>query len=360
MRWANGLHEAGVEVHLITQHPELESVAEGIQVHHFPFRGVLGYFRMVPAVRKLLKRLQPDLVNAHYASGYGTTARLARYRPCLLSVWGSDVYDVPFKSRLHRHLIRQNIQWADAVASTSHAMAKQVHSFVPFLEEIAITPFGVDIEAFSGQTYSLNERAAGTPLVIGTVKKLAPKYGVDTLLKAFAIVRQHCLNAAPSSEPNLQLRLVGDGPDRRALEDLAETLGIAHVTEFLGRIPHDTVPRELAGMDIFAALSREDSESFGVAAIEAGAARRPVVVSDAGGLPEVVRDGETGLIVPRENPEAAAEALTQLVQDGKLRLRMGEAGAAHVARQYDWAASVNTMLEVYRKTVMNRHSQTRR
>ena len=69
-------------------------------------------------------------------------------------------------------------------------------------------------------------------------------------------------------------------------------------------MPHTSVPQELARLDIYVALSRMDSESFGVAIIEAGVAGRPVVVSDAGGLPEVTIDGVTGLVVPREDPSA--------------------------------------------------------
>jgi len=85
------------------------------------------------------------------------------------------------------------------------------------------------------------------------------------------------------------------------------------------------------------------------AIIEAGAAGRPVVVSDAGGLPEVVVNGITGLVVPRENPQAAAMA--QLVLDQDLRIKMGEAGKQHVVKTYDWGACVETMVGVYKKVV---------
>lgn len=88
-----------------------------------------------------------------------------------------------------------------------------------------------------------------------------------------------------------------------------------------------------------------------MAVIEAGAAGRPVVVSDAGGLPEVVKDGETGIVVPRDDPDAAAGALYKLVMDPELRKRMGRNGFEHVSQTYDWSSSVNTMLGALERTV---------
>jgi len=352
IRWANGLQAAELEVHVVSQHPEVEPFADGVQVHLFPFRGVTGYFTMVPGVKKLLKRIRPDLVNAHYASGYATTARLVGYRPWLLSVWGSDVYDFPYKSPLHKWLVRKNLRAADKVASTSHCMAEQTRLLVEDLGPIAITPFGVDMEAYAGihpSPVKNDDRAA--PLVIGTVKKMAPKYGIDTLIQAFAIARRELQQQAPELAERLMLRLIGDGPQTAELQALAVREGIAEVTTFVGRVPHDQVPSALTELDIYVALSRLDSESFGVAIIEAGAAGRPVVVSDAGGLPEVTRDGETGLVVPREDPQAAAEAMLRLIHDPALRNRMGAAGQRHVAEHYGWPTCIATMQALYRQTI---------
>jgi glycosyltransferase involved in cell wall biosynthesis len=148
-----------------------------------------------------------------------------------------------------------------------------------------------------------------------------------------------------------RLRLVGDGHQTQELQQLAGELHLSKVTEFVGRVPHPQVFEELSKLDIYVALSRLDSESFGVAIIKAGAAGRPVVVSDAGGLPEVVIDQKTGLVVPRENPQAAADALNQLVMNSEQRIQMGEAGKEHVRANYDWSICVHQMLCVYRQTI---------
>lgn len=346
IRWVNGLGAAGVEVHLISQQPLLTVLHKNVRAHLFPDRGMPGYFLMASPVRKLLKQLQPDLVNAHYASGYGTTARLVNYRPWLLSVWGSDVFEFPNKSPLHKWWVSNNLKTADAVASTSHCMAEQTRSLLPQLQDIATTPFGVDIQAFSLHIGTSEPRSS---LTIGTVKALKPIYGIDTLIRAFAKLKHDLLAGDCDTAQRLRLRIVGDGPQMKELEQLAESLKIAPDLDFVGHVPHTRVPQELAALDIYVALSR--SESFGVAAIEAGAAGLPVVVSDAGGLPEVVLAEQTGLVVPKDNPDAAAAALLRLVQDRRLRLRLGAAGQQHVAARYSWPACVQTMIDVYQKTI---------
>ena len=348
IRWANGLSRAGVNVHLLTQHEDLESVVEGVEIHRFPYRGTAGYYLMVPGVRRVLRRISPDLLNAHYASGYGTTARLAGFHPYLLSVWGSDVYDVPRRSFLHRHLVRSNLLAADRIASTSHCMAERVRELVPEIGHIEITPFGVEMDKFGAASTARGAGQEQETIVIGTVKVMAEKYGIDTLLRAFArLVR----NLDAETAQRMRLRLVGNGPQLPDLQRLARSLQIDDRVVFAGRVPHEQVATELEGFDVYAALSRLDSESFGVAVIEAGAARRPVVVSDAGGLPEVVIDGRTGLVVSRDDPEAAANAMMRLVQNPGIRESMGQEARRHVQANYSWDVCVERLLDLYRSMV---------
>ena len=354
IRWANGLAESGLEVHVISQQPQLEPMDARVQVHILPFRGVLGYFTMVRAVKKILKRIKPDIVNAHYASGYGTTARLIGYHPWILSVWGSDVYDFPYTSPLHKYLVNKNLLAADSVASTSICMAEQTLSIAPKLNDIAITPFGVDTLYYDSLTTSIANRDINLPITIGTVKSLAPQYGIDVLIRAFKILLQNLLQTHPEIEKSLRLRLVGEGPQELELKALTKQLGISQKIDFVGRVDSLQVPIELEKLDIYVALSRQ--ESFGVAIIEAGAAGRPVVVSNAGGLPEVVLDGQTGIVVPKEYSQAAADAISKLVLDRELRIRMGAAGKQHVIDTYDWSSCITTMTNLYQKTI-NQHKR---
>lgn len=349
VRWANALSQKGLEVHVISQHPQLETMDKKVKVHLLPFRSVLGYFMMVPSVRKILNEIKPDILNAHYASGYGTTARLVDYRPWLLSVWGSDVYDFPYKSFLHKRLVQKNLLAADAVASTSVSMAEQVNALTAGLKQISITPFGVDTAFFQSLSNSVVKNNGRQEIVVGTVKSLAPTYGIDTLIKSFAILLQVLIVNRPEIAKRVILRIVGSGPQEAELKALVDQLNISDRVFFVGQVDSTEVPKELGKLDIYVALSR--SESFGVAIIEASATGRPVVVSDAGGLPEVVVDGVTGIIVPTEDPYAASDAILKLILDRSLRIHMGEAGKQYVNSNYDWNISVDIMKNLYSKVI---------
>jgi glycosyltransferase involved in cell wall biosynthesis len=267
----------------------------------------------------------------------------------LLSVWGSDVYDFPYKSVFKKYLARFNLRKATAIASTSHTMAGQVRRLVPDINNVIITPFGVDIKYFTPRP---ELRESGW-ITIGIVKTLASKYGIDLLLHAFAkLLADPRISTLPQG---CRLLVVGDGPQRGELELLATKLDIIDHTCFIGAIPHDEVPGWLNRFDIYCAPSRLDSESFGVAVIEAGACGLPVVVSDAGGLPEVVQDGKTGLVVPRENVEALQHALMILLLDADMRKNLGQQGREHVAAIYDWRYCVDVMESTYAAIIKMYH-----
>ena len=347
VRWAAALSAAGMTVIVATQDDVSAEMPAHVRVVTLPHRGQLGYFRNARALRRLLADERPDLVNAHYASGYGTTARLARFRPTLLSVWGSDVYSFPLRSRLHRWLLRANLTAATRLASTSHAMARQTAGLLPGdrLASIAVTPFGVDVARFR----PADDRPPSDRVVVGTVKALQHVYGIDYLLRAFAAARDTLARTDAALAQRTTLLIVGDGSEREDLVALAASLGLSDAVDFRPHVAHDRVPEMLHQLDVYVALSR--MESFGVAVIEAGACGLPVIVSDAGGLPEVVADGETGFVVPVGDVAAAADAIVTLVRDAGLRHRMGAAGRARIAARYDWQANVRTMIALYEDVV---------
>lgn len=343
-RWARALADRGHAVCVLTQHPcKPALLPESAEVIVLPHRGMPGYFLNAWSVRCALRRWRPDVLNAHYASGYGTTAALCGVRPLLLSVWGSDVYDFPYEGRIKGALIRFNLRRATLIASTSQAMAMQVRRLIPRIESIVVTPFGVDLSQFVPDFNARDD----SHVTLGTVKTLAPKYGIDLLLRAFAGVQKD-VRLRGVAQP-CRLLVVGSGEQESDLKELARELGIAEATTFVGAVPHADVPRWLNKLDIYAAPSRLDSESFGVAVIEASACGLPVVVSDVGGLPEVVLDGDTGFVVPRDDVDALQAALTRLVLDGTLRARLGGRGRERVLQTYDWAHSVETMEKAYRQ-----------
>ena len=292
-------------------------------------------FLFVPRVRRMLERFNPDIVHAHYASSYGTLGRLCRFHPYVLSVWGSDVYDFPRRSWLHRRLLQRNLEAADQLCSSSKNMAEETQRYC--YKPVSITPFGVDCDHFRPSSVPKNSE---DDFVIGTIKALEPPYGIEYLLRAFAL-----LTATYSGRKKLRLVIAGDGSLRKSLQRLAEDLGVINKVRFLGQIAHSQVPQLLNSFSVFCALSL--SESFGVAILEASACQVPVVVTNVGGLSEVVRDNLTGFIIPAKDAQAAANAVGKLIDQGSLRRDFGEAGRKFVLENFEWSQNAKRMENVY-------------
>ncbi len=334
IRWANGLASRGVEVHLATAHPLTHILDHRVQLHALPHRAPYAYLLSLRALKKIITKIKPDVMNIHYATGYGLLGRLTGFKPCLLSVWGSDVYDFPEKSFFHQMVLKSNLDSATAIASTSTSMARQTSKYAPN-KKIFITPFGIDENIFTPRERSFPSDA----VVIGTVKTLKSKYGIDTLIRVFSEVVKRV-----GESPSLRLEITGDGPDLESLRDLVASLGLQNKVIFHGSVSHSQVPEMLNRLDIYVALSRLNSESFGVAIVEASACGKPVLVSDADGPAEVTIQGKTGFIVPREDIKGAADALVELIQDSDLRALMGKVGREHVIENYTWAKSLDLMI----------------
>ena len=178
-------------------------------------------------------------------------------------------------------------------------MAREVAQYTK--KDITVTPFGVDVDKFK----PISQTTDKDVITIGTVKTLSYIYGIDTLIDAFAIVVDRCRGM------NLRLNIAGDGTELENLKAQTERLSLTDKVNFLGRIPNDSVPEFLSQLDVYAALSRSDSESFGVAVVEAMSCAVPVVVADADGFKEVVPDGVAGYVVPKNNAQAAADRMME-------------------------------------------------
>ena len=299
-------------------------------------------FIFAPRVRSMLATFKPDIVHAHYATSYGTLGRLCDFHPYVLSVWGSDVYDFPRRSWLHRKLVEKNLAVADHVCSTSQSMAIEAARLCD--RPITVTPFGVDCTRFLP---AVDQRNSDDVIVIGTIKALEPPYGVEYLIRSFAVLVKKY-----GERKQLRLVIAGDGSLRESLETLVADLNIERQVTFMGVVAHSRVPELLTTFSVFCALSL--SESFGVAVLEASACKVPVVVTGVGGLPEVVQDKVTGLIVPSRDVQAGASALSTLIEDQDLRRSLGEAGRKFVLENYNWSQNARCMEKVY-ESVLRRN-----
>jgi len=334
-RWAESLAKEGIELFVVSMKSNISwNFSKKIKLFTLPIQGSIGYFLNASALSKIIRQIDPDLIHVHYASGYGTLIRLTRTNiPVILSVWGSDIFNYPRKSILHKKIIQKNLNFAKRITSTSQIMKTETEKYTK--QTIDVIPFGIDILKFKPRL-----KKSSNTLTIGTVKTMHPTYGIDILIKAFAQLLQN-----KKTNKNLKLVIAGDGPFLEEYKNLAQSLRISGACQFLGQVPHHLLPQLLNRFDIFCAFSRH--ESFGVAVLEAAACGVPVIVSSAPGLKEVTANQKNGVVLNENTPQAASLALSRLINNPQKRKHMGTFGRAWVKSKYDWNKNVDLMLSLY-------------
>jgi glycosyltransferase involved in cell wall biosynthesis len=294
----------------------------------------LAYVRTLGALRRVIREFRPQLLHAHYATSYGLLGWLSGFHPFVLSAWGSDVLDVP-SGWIKRAALKRIFASADKLMVTSRTL----HEAVAELSGRAslITPFGVDTGVF--RPTAIERPFAQGTVVFGAVKSLESVYRIDVLIDAFTQIRRRL------PERQSHLLLVGDGTQRDALLGRVRQLRLEEHVTFVGRVPHAETPRYHNMIDVLVNVSAY--EGFGVAVLEAMACGKPVIVSDTGGLAEIVEHGIVGFRVPVGDADATADAMEELFSSVELRERMGEAGRAHVVRHYDWNETIQVITRAY-------------
>lgn len=342
VKWSRYFVSTGCEVHVISL---TEGALDGATVHQISCGAdrtssdfkKLAYLTKGGQVRQLLHRIQPDIVNAHYATSYGMLAALSGWKHYIVSVWGSDVYDFPRKSPLHNAMLRYALHQATVLFSTSRAMASEASKYTS--KAFEITPFGVDMDLFSPEKRT---RTDGN-FVVGTVKTLSAKYGIDYLLQAAGLVRKE------RPDIPLRLRIAGKGEEETKLKALAKECGVADITAWLGFISQEEAAWEWANFDLAVTDSSLASESFGVAAVEAQSCGVPIVISDVPGLMEATKPGETSVVVPRKNARALANAIISLYEHPMRRAELGAAGRRYVRANYELVECFHRIEVLYEK-----------
>jgi glycosyltransferase involved in cell wall biosynthesis len=212
------------------------------------------------------------------------------------------------------------------------------------LERIA---YGADADALSappGAAAVLRDRLGfgADDIVIAGIGRLLRVKGFDYLVAAHA--------RALEELPQLRLVLVGDGAERGRLVEQAGELGVSASVRFAGTAARDEIPAYLAAADLVAVPSvRHEGYVDGLpnVALEAMGAGRPLVATDVGGLPELVRPGANGVLVPEKDPQALTDAILELARDPDLRERLGAEGRREIREERSWEAAGRRYVELY-------------
>jgi glycosyltransferase involved in cell wall biosynthesis len=267
----------------------------------------------VGALTAHLADVRPDVIHTHMyrADIVGTKAAIAlgnagHRRPYIVST----VHSSRVRSASDRGTIRALTPEMDQLIAVSKAIERKLADEHRDGAPVRLIYNGVDLDRYDHQEpcCSLRDDYGMEPWsqIVGVIARLEPEKGHQTLIESWPIVLRDV--------PDAYLLIVGEGSERGALEGRAAAKRVAHRVVFTGR--RDDVPAVTAALDVAVLPSRREAQ--GLSILEAMALSRPVVASDVGGIPEMIEDGVTGLLVPHDNPRALAAAIVRLLTDHAL------------------------------------------
>ena len=301
-------------------------------------------------IRELVKEIRPDIIH-HFARFGFSVERLKKKKeikmPTLNSIIVSRTAQTGYSysgllvrgklnSLISLFYERYNLKNADRVITTSNALAKIISKECKIpIDKINIIPRGVDAGKFESQPWDRVERN-----LIFFAGRLEEGKGVRYIIEAMKHVFKEI--------PNAKLVIAGEGPGREKFEDFAQTVASKNI-EFLGKIPHKEMAEWYGKCNVFVMHSR--FEPFGAVTVEAMASGRPVVVSNAGGSIEIVKNNETGIVVEFGDAKGIADAIVKILKDEELARKMGEKGRKRIEEEYSWEKEADKIEEIYEKLI---------
>lgn len=339
----------GNEVHFVSyERPfRLDPLTSGIHFHEVE---VSSYplFRYPPYALALANELLQvvqcegvEIIHAHYAIPHSLAAVLARSMnpdggvKVVTTLHGTDITLVG-SDPSYAGITRWAIEQSDRVTVVSDWLATATHEKLAPDKNLKTIPNAVDSKIFSPEQANPQLRArfaAPEQLLVAHVSNFRPVKRVQDVVSAFA---------RATRDISARLLMIGQGPDLSLAQDQARKLGVSEKIFWLG--PIDDIASLLACCDLF--LLPSESESFGLAALEAMASGLPVVSTLSGGIPEVVTAGETGFLAEVGDVDSLAEHCRVLLTDSQLRAKMSETARQKAASQFGW----DQVLREYEKT----------
>ncbi|UCE59587.1 MAG: glycosyltransferase family 4 protein [Phycisphaerales bacterium] len=338
-RIATGLARRDHSVRVVSHKPgDIPGVSvERFAVPSFGWRHPVGWNRRLRAYLRWIMEAH-DVVHLNFLHDWSLTLQIIEAGRLVVSPWGSDIVKPPDLDEYPAELVQMRrtlLQTADMVLVYGKAFVDSVASYAGLsVDAITSVPLGVDLELFRPTTRGSDDRT-----IVGFLKGFKSVYGPTVWMKAIPLVL--------SALPETRFEMVGDGPQLQQCQEMARKEGVTDAIVWMERIPHEQLPGVIGRwtLNVMPSLC----EAFCVAALESSAVEVPVVASRVGGLTETVRDGETGLLVPPDDPEALARGVVELLSDLPRREAMAQAGREMVAREYEWEDCLDKLEDAYER-----------
>jgi teichuronic acid biosynthesis glycosyltransferase TuaC len=325
----------------IVERPRVPTLPKNVG---FCWSGVLFYLSCRRLVTTLVRGQAIDVIHAHTILPDGFAAVLLGREfgvPVVCTAHGSDVNVYPHRNRFVRWASRWALRHADRVIAVSENLKNEALALAGS-RDIAIAHNGADTQNFKAcPKLEARSRLKLNPAekLIGFVGYLRPEKGLEYLLEAFASMRRS----------DARLCIVGDGPLSDSLAAKARELSILDHCQFVGQRPHSEIPLWISAAECLALPSL--SEGLPTILAEAMLCGVPVVATAVGGIPEVIRDGETGLLVACRDSCALARALTKLLCDEAFAFQMAARAQEFARSSLTWSGNAQAMLAIYNEAV---------
>jgi glycosyltransferase involved in cell wall biosynthesis len=342
---ANEFERAGRDVFVLTRGPSSLVRQESESLFRIRFRAPLGTVRswcssllFLPVTLfglwRLTRRLGVSVVLIQYAvPAHFSFGLLRLFSPARLFVvfQGSDAHRISSVGASGRWCYTVLLRNADGVFAVASSLLAKVRAAVPEMTpNTGIIPNGTPLVT---PTVHRPTSEDGYAITVGV---LIPRKGIDVLIRAIALLRRRGIDQ--------RVMVVGIGDDRQTLGALANSEGVADLVVFAGSKPHGEVLDLIVGSDFFVLASR--AEGLPLVVVEAMMCGRAVVATHVDGVPDVVSDGHTGLLVPPDSPEQLADAMQRVIQDRRLREQLGAAGRV-VADRFRWSEIARRYLTAF-------------
>ena len=348
-KWIKYFIDKGYEVHWISLTPNEMGDIENAgfyQLKEYSNKALDVLFNL-RKVRKLIKKINPDIFHAHYAGVNGILGALSGFHPFVLTVWGSDVLIAP-KSKIKRPFVKLSLKRADLITCDAEHVKEAMINLRADSSKIKIIYFGIDTQKFipgpKDEELIKELKIQDSPVII-SLRSFEPIYDIETLIRAIPIILKEL--------PEAKFIIAGKGSEEEKLKNLAKDLNILESIRFPGFISNADLPRYLKTSDVYVSTSLSDA-GLSSSTAEAMASGLPVIITDIGENEKWVKDGENGFIVPVKDPKTLAGKIIYLLKNYEIRKKFGGINRKIIEERNNYHKEMGKMEEIYKELIRDK------
>ncbi|WP_291650771.1 glycosyltransferase family 4 protein [Clostridium sp.] len=341
-RWCEFFRDKGDDVSIISfnnaEIPGIKVYFVGDKLNINGDGGNIAYLKKVRVIKKLLKKVKPDIVNAHYLTSYGLIGTLINCKPFIVSTWGSDVLVTPKKNIVYNALTRFVISKASLITSDSNFMSKEIISLGGKIEKVITAPMGINNIEFNNKDENRKEKT------FLSMRTLCDNSNVDCILRAFKMVLAVYRDA--------KLIITNSGEKKDDIINLIKELDLQNNVEYLGFINRETVKELLKTSSIYISIPTSDSTS--VTLLEGMASGIFPIVSNLPANKEWITHNKNGYILKNIDEKELSKLMISSLENEEIKNYAKDINEKIINERAIWEDNMTFIREKYIKVLMDK------